>query len=131
MQRATALAAHYDIVGVSVGSMRSHRRDISSWLECEACSELVTRRWHVKITPGNTYTSALADMVCIRQMAVEPATAGKDIDTLLAEIRKLSEAPANPGDLARPAFNKPVPKKPMAGRRTPKRNSPRAKPTVR
>ena len=115
MQRATALAAHYDIVGVSVGSMRSHRRDISSWLECEACSELVIRRWHVKTTPGNTNTSALADMVCIRQMAVEPATAGKDIDTLLAELRKVSEAPANPGDPTRPTYNKPVPKMPSPG----------------
>ena len=123
MQRATALAARYDIVGVSVGSMRSHRREISSWLECEACSELVTRRWHVKTTPGNTYISALVDMVCIRQMAVEPSTAGKDIDALLAELRQVSEAPPNPGDYARTTYNKPVPKKHLPGAATTRGNT--------
>jgi hypothetical protein len=118
MQRATALAAHSDLAGVSVGSMRSQGKEVTSWLKCEACGELVARRWHVKPEPSNEYTSALADRVCIRQMAVEPATAGKDIDATLAESGKAKEAPPATSDDARPAFRAPVPRIPTGRRLT-------------
>ena len=39
MQRATAVTTMLDVMGASIGSMRSTKNGTSVWVECEACDE--------------------------------------------------------------------------------------------
>jgi hypothetical protein len=54
MQRATVVPTMLDVIEASIGSMRSTKNCTTIRVECEACDEPVTKRWHVAFDAENS-----------------------------------------------------------------------------
>jgi hypothetical protein len=96
--RATQVACLLERLGAPLGSLGTAYTGAPGLGRCMACSEQVSKRWHVGYQGAGTASAKLIDKVCAIRMEDEPATAGPDLDRQRAYRRGEVAAPPPDAD---------------------------------